>query len=94
MITARHMIWDKITNQINQCKSYFDAFHQSECLMQHVQLDINKPWEELAHKLEIIHCVIKFLTNMSHQALVPYGINDKTTKIVSAKRVYTKRKLI
>jgi hypothetical protein len=61
--------------------------------MQNVQLNIKKVWSEMSQRTDVASRV-KFLNSMSQEALVPYGMNDRTVVIINAGKPITKSNLI
>jgi hypothetical protein len=62
-------------------KIHFDLLQQNESLTQHVQFEINKIWNEIDEKDQMIDNVIIFLNNKTCFELSLLGINDRTTMI-------------
>jgi hypothetical protein len=59
-----------------------------------VQQSIDKIWTELGDKPLVVDNLIKFLNTISWDELKTLGVNERTTLIMDATRVLTKKQLV
>ena len=55
---------------------------------------IKKSFEELGTQLEVTSHIIKFLNSNSTKALKIKGVKDRTTMVMEAGNIFTKRNLL
>jgi hypothetical protein len=91
---AKHIIWDDIANTIFKNWFYFTLVQDEIDLIIVVLKDIKGTTNELENKPDLVVDIIKFLNNRTKEELKDLQVNDRTSIVMDAKRVITKRILL
>jgi len=94
VIGAKHIIWDQIIKEIFSKWDNFVVLRDEEDLAFKVQRHIEEASNELGDKPIMVDRVIAYLNSRTWKDLHTLGVRDRTTTILEASKVHTKRNLI
>ena len=94
VIGAKHIIWDQIIKEIFSKWDNFVVLRDEEDLAFNVQRHIEEASNELGDKPIMVDRVIAYLNSRTWKDLHTLGVRDKTSTILEASKVHTKRNLI
>jgi hypothetical protein len=94
MVGGRYVIWDQIILIMEKLEGHFDVVQQTEALSLRVHIEISKAWMWLGDKAQVPKEVIKFTKRKNQSELIAIDVNDRTSMVIVASEVHTKRNLI
>jgi hypothetical protein len=94
LMGARHIVWDKIIEQVNKMWKCFIIMEEEASLVKKVEIDITKAEKELGDKPQAANKIIRNLNSMTKEELSQIGVKDRTCIIMDFEKVLTKRNLL
>jgi hypothetical protein len=94
LIGARHLLWDKIVEEITKIWDYIIIMDEESGLARKVDKDIKVAFQELGNRPETTTKIIKLLNSKSNEELSKKGIKNRTSMVMEIEKVFTKRNLI
>jgi hypothetical protein len=94
LIGEKHIIWDAIIDEVGKIWNYFKIIDDEIILTDEVDDTIKKGFQELGTRPQVATNIIKFLNSNTNEVLQRKGVKDRTTMVMEAENIFTKRNLL